>query len=31
MFWIGLGVGLVVGTTLGIFAISLCIMGKDEE
>lgn len=33
MFWIGFGVGVIVGACMGMFAISLCIAsksGKDE-
>lgn len=30
MFWIGLGVGLVVGACIGFFAKVLCVFAKDK-
>lgn len=31
MFWIGLGVGAVIGCIVGIFAISFCVIGKTND
>jgi hypothetical protein len=31
MFWIGLGVGLIVGGTVGALIISMLVMGKNGD
>ena len=31
MFWIGLGVGLVVGSTIGVFVVALCVAAKEGD
>jgi hypothetical protein len=31
MFWIGFGIGLVVGATIGIFAAAFCVVAKCGE
>lgn len=31
MFWIGLGVGAVVGCVVSIFIISFCVVGKIND
>lgn len=31
MFWVGFGVGAVVGATLGMFVIALCMVSKGKE
>lgn len=30
MFWIGLGIGLVIGACLGLFMVSLCIAASEK-
>lgn len=31
MFWLGLGIGLVVGCVVGICLIALCMAAKTED
>lgn len=31
MFWIGLGVGIAVGSCVGLFAAALCVAAKDDN
>lgn len=31
MFWIGLGVGAVIGTCVGVFVVALCTAAKDGD
>jgi hypothetical protein len=31
MFWLGLGIGLVVGGAAGMFAMALCSIGKKGD
>lgn len=31
MFWIGLGVGAVIGGTFGIFIMAICIISKGDN
>jgi uncharacterized membrane-anchored protein YhcB (DUF1043 family) len=31
MFWIGFGIGLVVGATIGFFAAAIMAAGRDKK
>lgn len=31
MFWIGFGVGLIIGGCVGVFAVALCIAAKSDD
>lgn len=31
MFWVGLGVGLIVGGTVGALCIAMLVMGKNGD
>ena len=31
MFWIGLGVGLIIGGAIGVFTMALCVAAKHGE
>jgi hypothetical protein len=31
MFWIGLGIGIIAGGTMGVFVMSLCVAAKSEK
>lgn len=31
MFWIGLGIGFIIGGIMSIFVVSLCVAAKEED
>ena len=31
MFWIGLGIGMAIGSTIGMFIVALCVVIREGD